>query len=213
MAPFKPRNIIPGISWPRLVYMRAVCKVRGLNLLLRVGNSWRCGDGLFSRSTSLDKRCTSYNAPPTSAKRVADRWSLRNVLPLSSIFMVGKAHKSHDVRSELNSVFGLEKVDQRNPIRTSATHSRSRLMRFLGFSNHEKEAPRQEISKWSTVCSTFSRCEWSVVRSASIAKGRPSKKRPSPHLHKVPTRSNKQSPRTLQTALVIRFHRRSNASL
>jgi hypothetical protein len=29
------------------------------------------------------------------------------------------------------------------------------------------------------------------------------KKRPSPHLHKVPTRSNKASPRTLQTALVI----------
>jgi hypothetical protein len=26
---------------------RAVCKVRGLILLLRVGTSWRCGDGLF----------------------------------------------------------------------------------------------------------------------------------------------------------------------
>jgi hypothetical protein len=33
-------------------------------------------------------------------------------------------------------------------------------MRFLlGFSNHENGAPRQEISKWSTVCSTFSRSE------------------------------------------------------
>jgi hypothetical protein len=30
-----------------------------------------------------------------------------------------------------------------------------------------------------------------------------SKKRPSPHLHKVPTRSNKVSPRTFQTALVV----------
>jgi hypothetical protein len=27
--------------------MRAVCKVRGLTLLLRVGTSGRCGDGLF----------------------------------------------------------------------------------------------------------------------------------------------------------------------
>jgi hypothetical protein len=27
--------------------MRAVCKVRGLTLLLRVGTLWRCGDGLF----------------------------------------------------------------------------------------------------------------------------------------------------------------------
>jgi hypothetical protein len=27
--------------------MRAVCKVRGLTLLLRVGTLWRCSDGLF----------------------------------------------------------------------------------------------------------------------------------------------------------------------
>jgi hypothetical protein len=48
----------------------------------------------------------------------------------------------------LNSVFGLEKVDWWNPIRTSAIQSRSHPMRFLGFSNHEKGAPpRQEILK------------------------------------------------------------------
>jgi hypothetical protein len=29
------------------LHMRAVCKVRGLTLLLRVGTLWRCGDGLF----------------------------------------------------------------------------------------------------------------------------------------------------------------------
>jgi hypothetical protein len=29
------------------VITRAVCKVRGLTLLLRVGTLWRCGDGLF----------------------------------------------------------------------------------------------------------------------------------------------------------------------
>jgi hypothetical protein len=27
--------------------MRTICKVRGLTLLLQVGTSWRCGDGLF----------------------------------------------------------------------------------------------------------------------------------------------------------------------
>jgi len=52
-------------------------------------------------------------------------------------------------------------------------------------------------------CSTFSRSGWSIVRSASLAKGGTSKKRLSPHIHKVPTRSNKVSPRTLQTAPVI----------
>jgi protein gp37 len=53
-----------------------------------------------------------------------------------------------------------------------------------------------------TVCSMFLRSVWSVIRSASLAKGGTSKKRPSPHLHKVPTRNNMVSPRTFQTALV-----------
>jgi hypothetical protein len=61
--------------------------------------------------------------------------------------MVGKAQKLYGARSELNSVFDLEKVDRWNPIRTSAIQSRSRLMRFLGFSYHEKGAPRQKILK------------------------------------------------------------------
>jgi hypothetical protein len=97
---------------------------------------------------------------------------------------------------------GLEKVDRWNPIRTSAILSISRSMRFLGFSNHEKGAPRQEILKWSTLCSTFSRSGWNVVRSASLSTGGTSKRRPSPHLHKVPTRINKVSPLTFQMALI-----------
>jgi hypothetical protein len=117
------------------------------------------------------KRRTSYNAPPTSRKRTADRWSLRNFLPRSSLFMVGETQKSHGPRSEWNFMLVLEKVDRWNPIRTSAIQSRSRPMRFLGFSNRKRGAPRQEISKWSTVCSTFSRSGWSVVRSASLVKG------------------------------------------
>jgi hypothetical protein len=61
--------------------------------------------------------------------------------------MVGKTKKLHGARSELNSEFGLEKVDWWNPIRTSTIQSRSHPMQFLGFSIHEKGAPRQEISK------------------------------------------------------------------
>jgi hypothetical protein len=37
----------------------------------------------------------------------------------------------------------------------------------------------------------------------TLAKGSTSKERPSPHFHKVPTRSNEVSPRTLQTALIL----------
>jgi hypothetical protein len=50
---------------------------------------------------------------------------------------------------------------------------------------------------------TFSRSGWSVVRSASLAKGGTSKKRPLPHLHNVPTRINKVNPRTFQTPFVV----------
>jgi hypothetical protein len=148
---------------------------------------WR---SLF-RSTSLGKRCSSYNAPPTSRKRAADRWSLRIFLPRSSLFVVGKAQKSHEARSELyggcsNGVPLIHFFQAEHRIQF-----RSRIMRFLGFSNHERGAPRQEISKWSTVCSMFSRSWWSVVRSASLPKGGTWKKRPTPHLHKVPIRGNK----------------------
>jgi hypothetical protein len=61
------------------------------------------------RSTSPGKRYISYNAPPTSQKRAADRWSLRNFLSRSSLFMVVNAQKSHEARSKLNSVFVLKK--------------------------------------------------------------------------------------------------------
>jgi hypothetical protein len=80
-------------------------------------------------------------------------------------------------------------------------------VRFLGFSNQEKGAPRQEISNLPTVCSTFSRSGWSVVISASFAKGGTSKMKSSPHLHKALTRSNKMSPRTLQTVLVCVYQK------
>jgi hypothetical protein len=161
---------------------RAVCKVRGLTFLLRVGTLWRCGDGLFFEVPPLASDALLNNAPPTSRKRAADRWSLWNFLPRSSLFMIGKVHKSHGARSELNSLFGFEKVDRWNPIKTSAIQFLFRPMQFLGFTKHEKGAPKQEISKLSTVCRTFSRSGWSVIRSSSLAKGGTSKNRPLPHL-------------------------------
>jgi hypothetical protein len=147
-------------------------------------------------STSLDKRCTTYNAPPTSRKRVADRWSLRNFMPAwSSLFIFGKAQESHRARSGLYDGCSNGVPPIHFFLAEHRIQFRSRPMRFLGFSNLENGAPRQEISKWSTVWSTFSRSGWSVVRNASLAKGGTSKNGPLSHLHKVPTR-------TLQTALV-----------
>jgi hypothetical protein len=131
-----------------------------------VEERWR---SLF-RSISFGKRCTSYNAPPTSRKR-----TLWNFLPRSSIFMVGKAQKSRGMRSGLyggcsNAVLSIHFFQAEHRFQL-----RSRPMRFLGFSNHEREL-RGEKFRSDQVCSMFSRSGWSVVRSASLVKGGSSKK-------------------------------------
>jgi hypothetical protein len=61
--------------------------------------------------------------------------------------MVGKAQKSHGARSGLyggcsNGVPRIHFFQAEHRIQF-----RSRPMQFLGFSNHEKGAPRQEIPK------------------------------------------------------------------
>jgi hypothetical protein len=61
--------------------------------------------------------------------------------------MVGKAQKSHGARSGLydgcsNGVLPIYFFQAEHRIQFT-----SGLMRFLGFSNHEKGVPRQEISK------------------------------------------------------------------
>jgi hypothetical protein len=180
--------------------LRAIWKVHVLTLLLQIRTLLRCCDGLFLKYPP-GKQCTSYSAPPTSWKCVADHWSLWNFSPQSSLSMVGNAQKSHGVRSGLcggcsNGVPLIHFFQAKHRFQF-----RSCPMQFLGPSNHEKGAPRQEISKWSVVGSTFLRSGWSIVRSASLAKGVTSKKRLLPHLHKVLTRNNKVSPQTLQIYL------------
>jgi hypothetical protein len=61
--------------------------------------------------------------------------------------MVVKAQKSHGARSEFNSVIGLEKWIGGTPLEHPPYIPDLAPMRFLGFSNHEKGGPRQEISK------------------------------------------------------------------
>jgi hypothetical protein len=123
------------------------------------------------RSTSLGKRGTSYNAPPNSRK-----WSYgRFEINLST--MAEQPYRSVGV-ARLKSGNGRAHRDRYNPINTSAIQSGCHPMRFLGFSKYEKGAPTSKppvpLSSWSlrqTVCSTFSRSGWCVVRSASLAKG------------------------------------------
>jgi hypothetical protein len=77
---------------------------------------------------------------------------------------------------------------------------------FWAFPTMKRELRGKKFRSSQRSATCFLRSSWSVVRSASLAKGGTSKKRPSPHLHEVPTRSNKVSPRTFQTALVNETH-------
>jgi hypothetical protein len=153
------------------------------------------------RSTSLGKRCTSYNAQPATRKRAVDRWSLRHFLPWSSLFMHGKAQKSHGARSGLyggcsNGVPPIYFFQaEHNSIQISP-HAISGLFQPSKGSSEARNfevnnALQHVFEKWVGRCKKCITCQ-----------GGTSKKRPSSHLHKVPTRSNKVSPRTFQTSLV-----------
>jgi hypothetical protein len=131
-----------------------------------------CGGTVTISSKYLPWQAMSFLQRSTHfSKTCCNRWSLRNFLPQSSLFMIGNAQKSHGARSGL---FGRCSNGVSPSHFSQAEHRiqfRSRPVRFLGSFNREKGATRQEISNCSTVWNTFSRSVWNVVRSASLAKG------------------------------------------
>jgi hypothetical protein len=189
-------------------YTRAVCKVRGLTFLLRAGTSWRCGDGPFFEVPPLAKRFTSYNAPPTFRKRAVDRWLLRNFLPRSSFTWLEKPRnrmwRGLDCMADVLMGF------HRSTFSKPKTEFNSDLTPcdFWAFSTMKRELRCKKFRSDQRSVARFSRSGCSVARSALLAKRGTSKKRPLPHLHEVPTRSNKVSPRTLQTVLLFTQNRR-----
>jgi hypothetical protein len=136
-------------------------------------------------------------------------------------FQVGRATISlvERQRCAIESVFGLEEVDQK-PYNSSTKPYSPNLAPcdFWAFPTMIRELRGKKFQSGQvvkTVCSTIllklaanglqhvfekwvERCKKCVA-----CQGGTSKKRPSPHLHKVPIRSNKVSPRTFQMALVI----------
>jgi hypothetical protein len=188
-----------------LLSIRAIWKVLGLTLLFRVGTLWRCGDGLFfevlpSASYAL---LTTLHHLLESMLQTVDHFEVSGLGAPFSWLEKSRNRMGRNLDCIADALMGFHRSTFSKP--NTEINSDLAPTQFLGLSDHEKGAQRQEISKWSTVCSTSSRSGWSVVRSASLAKGGTSKKRPSPHLHKVPSRSNKVSPWTLQTAVVYRI--------
>jgi hypothetical protein len=174
---------------------RAVCKVRGLALLLRVVTSWRCGDGLF------------FQIPPLASDALLTTLHplLENVLQTVDhleIFFLGAPFSwmekpRNRMGRDLNWILcsASKKCLGGSPLEHppySPDLAPCDLWAFPTMKRELRGDQRSAARLWVERC-----------KSASLAKGGASKKRPSPHLHKVPTRSNKASPRTFQTALVI----------
>jgi hypothetical protein len=109
--------------------------------------------------------------------------------------MVTKAQKSHGARSGLygGCSNGVSSISVGASIVTFQSRNADAPLRLL---RHSKKG------SFKTTVAPFTRCVWSVERSASFSKEGTPKKRPSPHLHVVPTRSSKVSPRTFQSALI-----------
>jgi hypothetical protein len=157
----------------------------------------------FSRSTSIDKWGTSYNAPPTFRKHAAYHLLQASGGASELPFHGWKGPES--AWGEIWTVWQkrIGKWIGETPLEHPPYSPDLAPCNFWAFPTMRRKLWGSSRSLWQTVCSTFSRCGWNVVRSASLSKGGCSKKKPSPHLHKVPTRSNKASPRNLQTSLIL----------
>jgi hypothetical protein len=91
--------------------------------------------------------------------------------------MGGKAQKPHATRSELNSVFGLEKVDQWNPIRTSPYSPDLAPCDFWGFTSMKRELRGKKFRSDQRSAARFRELGGALLRSASLDKGGTSKER------------------------------------
>jgi hypothetical protein len=127
---------------------------------------WR---SLF-RSTSLGKRCTSYNAPPTSWNRAADRLSFPHFLPRSSLFMVRKKTKSHGGEIWIQFCVRLRKsgsVELHQNIRHTVQISRHAISGFFQPWKESSEARNFEVinglqhvfEKWVERCKKCIACQ------------------------------------------------------
>jgi hypothetical protein len=94
------------------------------------------------RSTCLGKRHTSYNAPPTSSVlQTVDHFEISCLgAPFSRLKKLRNRMGLYDRCSNGAPPIHFFQAEHR-------IQFRSRPIRFLGFSNHEKGAPRQGISK------------------------------------------------------------------
>jgi hypothetical protein len=126
---------------------RAVCKVRGLTLLLRVGTLWRCGDGLFFEVHTLasDSLFTTLHPLLENVLQTVDHFEISCLGAPFSWLENPRNRMGRDLDCMVDVLMGLHRFAFSKP--NTELNSDPVPTRFLGFSNHENGAPKQEISK------------------------------------------------------------------
>jgi hypothetical protein len=154
----------------------AVWEVRGLTSLLWDRTLRRCGNGLFFEVPPMasDVLLTTLHPLLENVLQTVDHFEISCLGAPFSWLKKSRNRLGWDLDCVADVLMGFHRSIFSKP--NTEFNSVLAPMRFLGFSNNEKGAPRQEISKWSTVCSTFPRSGWSVVRDASLAKEGTSKR-------------------------------------
>jgi hypothetical protein len=130
-------------------------KIRWLTLLLRVGTLWRCGDGLFFEVPPLesDALLTTFHPLLENGLQTVGYFEISCFGAPFSWLKKPRNRPGGDLNWILCSAWKkwIGGISSEHPPYSPDLAS----MKFLRFSNREKRVPRQEISKWSTVCSTF----------------------------------------------------------
>jgi hypothetical protein len=181
-------------------YTRAVWKVRGLTLLLRIGTMWRCGDGLFFEvppPLASDVLLTTLHTLLENGLQPVDHLDISYLGAPFSRLEMPRNRMGRDLDCMADVLMGFHRSTFSKP--NKEFNSDLAPCNFWAFRTMKMElAPWQEnnglqkvFEKWVERCKKCIACQWGI-----------SKKRPSPHLYKVQTRSNKVSPRTFQTTLV-----------
>jgi hypothetical protein len=155
---------------------------------------WRYGDGLFFEVPPLESDTLLTTLHPllenvlqTVCRKLQEDSGAEQAVLTSELSFHGR--KRPKIAEAISGLYGGCSngglpISVSPSIATFQTHNADAPLRLL---RHPKK------SSFKTTETPFSRNRWSVVKSASLPKGDTSKKRQSPHLHEIPTRSNEST--------------------
>jgi hypothetical protein len=123
-------------TWYRPDITRAVYKVRRLNLLLRVGTLWRCGDGVFFEVPPLasDALLTTLHPRLESALQTVDHFEISCLGAPFSLLEKPRNRMGRDLDCMTDVLIRLHLSTFSKP--NTEFNSDLAPIRFLGFSNH-----------------------------------------------------------------------------